>query len=234
MKYFKSNSIYDRRFAISLSALLFMLLLVQTASANVIGTVRDTKGHLLAGVIVTIQESTVTTKTSETGEFSIPAVSGDNLTFALEGYRTITKHVDTVDSKIELMMQELRVGSREQDLVQIAYSSKNKRDLTSAVSMTTFEELSKRKDMNTMNGIGGLINGLGVISSGWADTGVGTSYYVRGVKTTNQNNPLILVDDIERTFDQLNVNEIESISVLKDAAALAIYGNRGANGVCVG
>lgn len=232
MKYFNSMGIYDRRFAVSLTAFLFVLFNIHSVeAANVSGVVRDTKGKLLPGVIITIQESSVTATTSGAGEFSIQAVSGDNLTFALEGYQTVNKRIDESGARLDVAMQELKIGKREEDVVPVAYSSKNKRDLTSAVSVATFDDLSKRKDMNTMNGIGGLINGLAVISSGWSDTGLSTGYCIRGLKTTNYNAPLILVDDIERTFDQFNVNEIESISVLKDAAALAIYGNRGANGV---
>ncbi|HET9571050.1 MAG TPA: TonB-dependent receptor [Bacteroidales bacterium] len=231
MKYFNFRSIYNRYLMVSLTIFMFVVLLVPSATANVNGTILDNKGNLLSGVIITIQESTVTTRSSEAGEFSIAAVPGDNLTFSHIGYQTVSTVVGPNVTKMNVTMQELKFGDREEDVVPIAYSSRNKRDLTSAISTTNFDDFGKRKDMNAMNGLGGLINGLAVISSGWSDTGLGINYIVRGLKTTNQNAPLILVDDIERTFDQLNLNEIESVSVLKDAGALAIYGNRGANGV---
>lgn len=233
MRYFQYHrNVLSRCIVLIFSVFSVMLLSAQSVPANVNGVIKDNKGNLLSGVVITIQESTVTTISRETGEYSIFAVSGDNLTFSLPGYQTTSKVVSENTTTLDVIMLELQFGKTEQDLVPIAYSSKNKRDLTSSISMTTFDEYGKRKDMNTMNGLGGLINGLIVLSSGWSDTGAGTSFYVRGLKTTSSNNaPLILVDNVERTFDQLNANEIESVSVLKDAAALAIYGNRGANGV---
>jgi len=233
MRYFKYQRNISRKCIVLLFTIFYVtILLAHSAPANVTGIIKDQKGNLLSGAIVTIQESTITAISSESGEFSIPAVSGDNLTFSLPGFQTIKKVVEPNISKLNITMLELKFGETEQDIVPIAYSSKSKRDLTSSISMTSFDEFGKRKDMNTLNGLGGLINGLIVLSSGWSDTGLGTSLYVRGLKTTSSNNaPLVLVDDVERTFDQLNVNEIESISVLKDAGALAIYGNRGANGV---
>lgn len=219
------------------TAYLFLNLFVivsfaQTASLSLSGIVTDSKGNLLSGVNVIIQESTKSAITDESGKFSIPAGAGDILSFSLSGYKTITKELGKNVSELNISMVELDYGDTEQDLVPIAYSNKNKRYLTSAISTTSSEDFAKRKDLNTMINLAGLVNGLIVMSTGWADTGLGTSFYVRGLKTTNSNNsPLILVDDVERTFGQLNVNEIESISVLKDAGALAIYGNRGANGV---
>ncbi|HRZ97765.1 MAG TPA: TonB-dependent receptor plug domain-containing protein, partial [Paludibacter sp.] len=226
MRYFKYHrNIYKRCIALLFSILSLSVVLAQSGQAHLNGVVKDNKGNLLSGVIITIQESTITTISGETGEYSIRAITGDNLSFSLPGYQTISKVVEQNTTRLDIILPVLEFGKTEQDNVPVAYSSKNKRDLISSISMTKFEEFGKRKDMNTMNGLGGLINGLVVLSSGWSDTGVGTSFYVRGLKTTSSNNsPLILVDDVERTFDQMNANEIESVSVLKDAAALAIYG----------
>jgi len=233
MSYFLyDRSTYKRGIALLFLILTSAALMAQSVSVSLSGVIRDTNGKVLSGVLIIIQESTISAESDEVGEYSIRAASGDKVSFALVGYQITVKVVDRNSSKLDVILQELKFGNSEKDLVPIAYSNKSKRELTSSVSMTTFEEYGKRKDMNAMNGLGGLINGLAVMSSGWSDTGVGTSFYVRGVKTTSSNNaPLILVDDVERTFDQLNANEIETISVLKDAAALAIYGIRGANGV---
>lgn len=149
------------------------------------------------------------------------------LTLALVGSTPVYGQ-QTMDTQLE----ELKSGQTEDEIVSMAYTTRNKRDLTASISTTTFEQISKRQDMNTMNNLSGLINGLIVMSTPWTDTGSDPTFYIRGLKTTNSNNaPLILVDDVERNFGQFNANEIESVSVLKDAAALSIYGNRGANGV---
>lgn len=201
------------------------------SSLDLTGTITDSNGKALSGVSVTIQESTVNAVSSKLGKYSIFAVSGDILTFSLPGFKTISKTVGKDEKVLDVVMAELKFGDTEQDVVPVPFSSKNKRFLTSAISMASYEDFSKRKDINTMNNLGGLVNGLIEMSTGWSDTGLGTTFYVRGLKTTNPNNaPLILVDDVERTFGELNVGEIESISVLKDASALAIYGNKGANG----
>ncbi len=196
------------------------------------GTVRSTKGAPISNVVITIQESTAVTVTDISGKFSIKAIKGDKLTFSIPGYQTVTQRIDDVLQKMDVQLLQLTFGRTEEDVISIAYNTRYKRDLTSAVSTTNFDEFGKRRDINTMNGLGGLINGLIVMSVPWTDTGSDPSFYIRGLKTTNSNNaPLVLVDDVERNFGQLNPNEIESISVLKDAAALAVYGNRGANGV---
>jgi len=196
------------------------------------GKVKSTTGKTLSGVVITIEESTVTTVTDFSGNYSIRANKGDKLTFSIPGYQTFSKSITEVIQKLDVELLQLAFGRTEEDVISIAYNTRFKRDLTAAVSTTNYEQFGKRRDINTMNGLGGLINGLIVMSVPWADTGSDPSFYIRGLKTTNSNNaPLVLVDDVERNFGQLNPNEIESISVLKDAAALAVYGSRGANGV---
>ena len=224
--------IFKRIVALLLAIFSGVFMYAQSQVENINGTIKDENGAPLEGVIITLQESTITSTTNNNGEFSIQASVGDQLTFMLPGYETVSRTLKGKEKNIEVTLTSLLFGASEQDLVPVAYSNKKKRELTSAISTTTFAEFGKRKDMNVMNGLGGLINGLTVVSSPWSDVGYDPALYVRGLKTTNSNNaPLVLVDDVERSFSQLNINEIASISVLKDAAALAIYGNRGANGV---
>jgi len=196
------------------------------------GTVTSNNGKVLEGVLVTIQESTTIAVTDETGHYSIAVSKDDKLSFSFDGYKTSTKVVDIKTTVLNIELNALLFGETEKDEITVGYNIRTKRELTSAISTTTIEQIGKRQDMNTMNNLSGLLSGLIVMSSPWSDTGSDPSFYVRGLKTTNSNNaPLVLVDDVERNFGQFNINEIESVSVLKDAAALAIYGNRGANGV---
>lgn len=232
MKLIQSNINTFKKCVVLLFLNLFIITVgAQTGYTNLTGVITDDKGNFLSEVSITIQESTVNTLTDKSGKYSILAVSGDILTYSLPGHRTVTRTIEKNTSVLNIVMPKLQFGNTEEDVVPVAFSNKSKRALTSSVSMASYEDFSKRKDINTMNNLGGLVNGLISMSTGWSDAGLGTTFYVRGLKTTNSNNaPLILVDDVERTFGQLNVNEIESISVLKDASALAIYGNRGANG----
>lgn len=228
----RRNPIFKESLMLLLALFFGVSVHAQTSAGLINGVVKDENGIPLKGVIITVQESTVTTTTHDDGQFSISALVGDELTFMLQGYEPFTKTLQHNEKSIKITLYSILFGASDQDMVPVAYSVKNKRDLTSAISTTTYNEFGKRKDMNVMNGLGGLINGLVVLSSPWSDNGSNPSFYIRGLKTTNSNNaPLILVDDVERMFGQLNANEIASISVLKDAAALTIYGNRGANGV---
>lgn len=199
---------------------------------TLMGVVKNDKQYPMQGVLVTIQEATVTAETDENGYFRIPVATNEKLTFSYLGFKTETRVMkDDVDF-LEVVMAELPYGMTEDDLISVAFAKQNKKDLTSSVSSVAYDEISKRQDMNMMNGLGGLLNGLVVSSVTWADTNSDPTFYIRGLKTTSSNNsPLILVDNVERTFSQFNPREIESITVLKDAAALAIYGSRGANGV---
>lgn len=105
------------------------------------------------------------------------------------------------------------------------------KESTTATAIATEEELSHKKSINNSNLLYGLIPGLQVLQNGgnaWDDT---ATLKVRGYGSTNSTNPLILVDGFERSLDQISADEIESITVLKDAASTALYGIRGGNGV---
>ncbi len=107
----------------------------------------------------------------------------------------------------------------------------NLKESTTATAVATEEELSHKKSINNSNMLYGLIPGLQVLQgtgNAWDNT---ASMKVRGQGTSNSTNPLILVDGFERSFDQISADEIESVTVLKDAASTALYGIRGANGV---
>ncbi|MCK9205991.1 MAG: TonB-dependent receptor [Salinivirgaceae bacterium] len=233
MRYNIHRKLILKRSVIFLFALLSnVIIYAQSQLENFAGIVKDKDGNPIEGVLISIQESTVTSKTNENGEFTIAASGGDKLTFEFEGFEIFSKIINSYEKSFEIALSKLLFGATGQDIVPLAYSSKKKRDISEAVSIITYDDLKERKDMNIMNGLGGLGNGLIVMSNPWSDLGSNPSFYVRGLKTTNPNNaPLVLVDDVERDFGQLNANEITSISVLKDAAALSIYGNRGANGV---
>ncbi|HKM92169.1 MAG TPA: SusC/RagA family TonB-linked outer membrane protein [Prolixibacteraceae bacterium] len=115
--------------------------------------------------------------------------------------------------------------------VNVAYTSIDRREINSAVSSVSGEKLRKTNSPNLQNALIGRLNGLSVFPSNYEPGNTDYTAYIRGLKTTTSNAPLVLVDHIERDLSQLSPNEVESITVLKDAAALALYGGRGANGV---
>jgi TonB-linked SusC/RagA family outer membrane protein len=214
--------------------LLVIAALCVNAQGNrqVTGVVLNAKEYPMQGVLVSIQESTVTAFTNEGGLFSIEVAVNDIVSFTYEGFESTSIQVMSDTDYLQIVLTETEFGERKSDFIPVAFSRQNRNLITSSVSNVGYDRLSKRQDMNLMNGLGGLLNGLIVQAAPWADTGSDPSFIVRGLKSTSPNAaPMVLVDNVERGFAQLNPREIESITVLKDAAALAIYGSKGANGV---
>lgn len=115
-------------------------------------------------------------------------------------------------------------------LIDVAYGKQTRRGLTSSVSSIYSDELLKNSVSNVGNALSGRLPGLTVIQQSGEPGGDLANLFIRGRNTYNVNSPLILVDGFETDFQQLALFEIESISILKDAAALAMYGQKGANG----
>lgn len=116
--------------------------------------------------------------------------------------------------------------------VNIAYGSMDKRDVTAAVSTVNGNELSKNIHPSIDNALVGRLSGFTGFPVSYETGAPAYTMLIRGLKTTSDNNaPLLLIDNIAGDFSQLNVSEIESVTALKDAAALALYGSQGANGV---
>lgn len=117
-------------------------------------------------------------------------------------------------------------------IISLGYGiSVDKNEMTSAISTVYADELSKYTVMHAGNALYGQLSGLTVLQNGGDIWNQSPSLFVRGVATLGSKEPLILIDGYERGLGSLSVNEIESVSVLKDASALAIYGVKGANGV---
>ncbi|MDR1454990.1 MAG: TonB-dependent receptor [Tannerella sp.] len=118
-----------------------------------------------------------------------------------------------------------------EEVVVVGYGTQKKVNLTGAVSSLSGEELSGLPATNMGSMLQGKLPGVAVTSSSGQPGREGTSMLIRGVGTMNNSAPMVLVDGLEASMDDVNPNDVENISVLKDAAAAAIYGTRAANGV---
>lgn len=107
----------------------------------------------------------------------------------------------------------------------------DRKEATTAGGTVTSETLSHKTSINAQNSLYGLIPGLYTLQNANTAWGDGATMYIRGLGTTNSRSPLIIIDGFERNIDDITVQEIEAVTVLKDAAALALYGVRGGNGV---
>ncbi|MDE6867380.1 MAG: SusC/RagA family TonB-linked outer membrane protein, partial [Muribaculaceae bacterium] len=206
-------------------------------STPVTGIIVDEKGEPLIGVTVKVNGAPIGTSTDLDGKFSIilPKAKGE-LTFSYVGYSTFTKKV-TDGENLATIKMEPTTGNLD-EVVVIGYGVAKKSSLTSSVEVISGDELTKIPAMNVDQALAGTMPGLGVMStSGDPSSGSEAKMAIRG----NTNNPLLVIDGVPRLgtntsdgemrLSDLNPDDIESVSVLKDAAAAAVYGARAANGV---
>ena len=199
---------------------------------TVSGTVTDADGPL-PGVTVTIRGASHGTVTDGVGRFSITVPDAQSvLVFTFLGYRTQEFTVGN-QTVFDVFMVEA-IGEL-QELVVIGYGTANRLTVTGAVSTISTEDLLRSPVPNLGNMLVGQVTGLSAIQSTALPGADDPELFVRGIGTLNAANsrPLILVDGVERNFFQLDPNEIESISILKDASATAVFGVQGANGVII-
>ncbi len=202
----------------------------QTQDNNIVGgTVTDTDGRALPGVDVSVPGAFTYTVTDNEGTFSISVEPGRYLTFAKQGYASVNIDIEYGMQNIEVTM-EMKYG---EELVSVAYGTRRKSELTHAVSSIRAADLEKTPVPNMTNAVVGRTTGITALKNTGDEPGYdNSSIYVRGIGTfSNFQGPLVLIDNVERNFAQIDPLEIESFAVLKDAAATVQYGMRGANGV---
>lgn len=151
------------------------------------------------------------------------AFCGSNFASAQEVEVDQKEQSKKVDALIELANAETKIAT--------GYESQVEREITSAVEVLNADKISRRSVTNTNHVVQGYLPGLTSIQTSGLAGGNGLSFYVRGLGSTGTKTPLVLIDGFEGDFAHLTNVEIETISVLKDAAATAIYGVRGSNGV---
>jgi len=201
---------------------------------TITGKVVDQDKKPLPGVAISIQEDKTNKAvyTGTDGTFSIDATSSDVIVFKFVGYGTILKPASEV-SKADVILTKSLVDAGDDDLVYIPFGVRKRREITATISTIKAENLPQIPSSSLTNVFTGRLAGLAVYPSGSQQPGYdASSFLVRGRSSYNSNQePLVLVDGIERDFTSMDLNEIESVSVLKDAATLAWYGMYGGNGV---
>lgn len=219
-----------------LYTLTFLVLISSSFSAfaqgTVTGSVKDSKGTTLPGVSVRVKGTPVGAVTDNDGKFSIKAADNATLTFAYIGY--ITKEV-AVNGKSTLTVLLDDDSQGLDEVVVVGYGAQKKSTVTGAISQISSEEIMKSPTPNPTNALIGRLPGLLAVQTSGQPGADGAQLKVRGVATYGANNAaIVVVDGIERpSFSDVDQNEIETITVLKDAASTAIYGIRGANGIIV-
>ncbi len=221
---------------------LFCLLLIQTSWAvngaasilelkipiDVTGIVTDTEGEPLIGVNVLIEGTDIGTSTDYEGRFTLYNVSTDAiLVFSYIGYQTQSFAVDG-QTDISIVLE----GDSQllDEVVVVGYGTQKKVNLTGAVGTAGSEVFENRAITSLGQGLLGVVPGLNIdYNSG--NPNEGADFNIRGFESISGGEPLILVDGIPMNVERINPNDIESVSVLKDASSAAIYGARAAFGV---
>lgn len=208
--------------------LVFMLptnLLAQTI--KVAGKVIDTSGEAVIGASIVEKGTKNGAVTDISGAFSLNASAEGTLVISSVGYKT----------------QEINIGGRKNltvtlqenaelldEVVVVGYGTLKRSDMTGAISSVNMEELTKRTTTNAAEALQGKIAGVSIMKSG-GNAGAGVQVKIRGVKTFGNNEPLYVIDGFPGDIESVNPQDIESMEVLKDGAAAAIYGSVAANGV---
>ncbi|WP_337942258.1 TonB-dependent receptor [Parabacteroides sp.] len=203
--------------------------ITQQSSKNITGIVIDPNGEAVIGANVSIKGTTIGTITDMDGKFSLDIPNNATLLISYIGY----------------IPQEIRIGNQNtvkinlkedtqaiDEVVVVGFGTQKKINLTGSIGTVKTEEVLKSRPVtNVQELLAGTVPGL-VISKGSGAAGSGANINIRGTSTIgNSSGVLILIDGIPGNIYTLNPNDIESISVLKDAASASIYGSRAANGV---
>lgn len=195
---------------------------------SVSGHVTDISGEPIPGASVFVKGTTVGAITSIDGGFSLDNITtGTKVTVSFMGYAdqefSVLQSKDTYDI---VLLEDNTLDA----VVFVGYGTQKKANLTGAVAQVTAKELENRPVASLGQALQGMVPNLNVtVSSG--KPGAGASFQIRGTGSPNGGSPLILVDGVESYPDRINANDIETISVLKDAASAAIYGAKAAFGV---
>lgn len=203
---------------------------VTQQAVTVKGSVKDAAGEAIIGASVVVEGTTNGLITDVDGHFSIQASVGQNLVISYIGYETQVVKIARTNQQINIVLKES--SELIDEVVVVAYGTQKKANLTGAVSSVKVNDIKDIPVSNTSSLLQGRMSGV-TVSSFSAQPGKDddVEIRIRGVGTFGNSNPLILIDGVEGSLSTVSPNDIESISVLKDAASAAIYGVRAANGV---
>ncbi|MEN8137085.1 MAG: TonB-dependent receptor [Bacteroidota bacterium] len=201
----------------------------QSELVKITGTITDENNEALPGVSVIVEGTITGTSTDFDGRFEIDVEVGAKLSISFIGYKTQTYNVTgATDISISLQPDAAVLD----DVVVIGYGTQKKADLTSAISVIETKDIENVATSNIADAIQGSAPGVSVKSTGSPDGAA--SIEIRGVGTFGDSNPLYIIDGMPTDGGRdFNVNDIESIQILKDAAAASIYGSKAANGVII-
>ncbi|MCI9043783.1 MAG: TonB-dependent receptor [Muribaculaceae bacterium] len=201
----------------------------QQTAGTCIGTIVSETGEEVIGATVKVQGTSMATSTNIDGHFSLTGVKpGAILEISCIGYEPLT--VTWKGEPLSLTMKE--TANALDEVVVVGYGQQKKVNLTGSVASVNMDKISDTRPItNVSQALAGLASGVNVTSGNNQPGNDNATIRVRGVGTLNDASPLVIIDGVEAGINTVNPSDIESMSILKDAASAAIYGSRAANGV---
>ncbi|EGK02303.1 SusC/RagA family TonB-linked outer membrane protein [Dysgonomonas gadei] len=226
----KKKWAYVSRIGLLILTLLFTLHLSAQNKRTITGTILDEKGESIIGASVAVKGTANGTITDIDGKFSLDVNENDILAITYVGFLAQEIPV-TGKSNLQIALKEN--AEMLDEIVVVGYGVMRKRDLTGAVSSIDSKSMQDKPVANIGEALQGRASGVQIINSGAPGSNV--SIRIRGISTINNSEPLLVIDGVptDLSLNALNMDDVQTVDVLKDASATAIYGSRGANGVVI-
>lgn len=217
------------RFLCFLCLLSIVSVAVNAQQKTITGTVIDSAdASTLVGVSITVQGTKNVVQTDQNGKFTLTALPSNNLVVQYIGFKTQIINIgNQTDLTISLNSSSERLG----EVVVVAFGTQKKLSVTGAINSIQTKEIKQSPAANLAVTLAGRLPGLTSIQRSGEPGRDLTQLFIRGQGTTNAQSPIVLVDGVERDLTYIDPNEVESVTILKDASSTAIFGVRGANGV---
>lgn len=218
----------------SLYVIMFMLMipigdLWAQDPLNISGKVVDVNNEPLIGATVQVKGKQTGTITNIEGRFSVKVQAKDILVISYMGYTSQEMIASKANGATITLVED---GKTLEEVVVVGYATQKKVNLTGSVSTVNLTEQAESRPMTSLStGLAGLSSGLYVNQGSARPNNDGATLLIRGQGTLNNSSPLIIIDGAEGNINEVNPQDVESVSVLKDASSSAIYGSRAANGV---
>ncbi|HWW40411.1 TonB-dependent receptor [Pedobacter sp.] len=228
------RALFRRKFLPVLSFVFLLLFFCMPGKAQntmtITGKVMDQSGNPLPGAIVKLKNTTTGTMTGAEGNYSIRSQEQKGtLVFSMIGY--VTQEID-ISGRRAIDVKLTEESNALNEIVVVGYGTQLKKDLTGAISLVKASDVQKKQATTVAEALQGQASGIKVRGGG--QPGSEAQIQIRGLKNLFDSNPLYVIDGLITSANRdFNPNDIESIQILKDASAAAIYGSRAANGVII-
>lgn len=201
---------------------------LQQSQRKINGVVKDKNGESIIGANVVVKGTTNGTITDFDGNFQLDVPNNATLVVSYVGYLAQNVKISGSNSITVILEEDSKALD---EVVVVGYGVQKKVNLSGSVESLKGDNLSKKATIQTSQALQGMAPGVTVTTSSGKPGSEGMSIRIRGIGTLNSNDPLVLIDGVSSSLDAIDPNDIESMSILKDAASSSIYGSRAANGV---